>query len=106
RVLRTLGPQDSTTTLPRASLRAPGQAVSWTRAAGELTCRVRFTRTTLAARFQAMNSSSAGTKLASRNAPFTASATAVIAAPAASQRGNAAVRSATAAVAAQKIASG
>jgi len=64
------------------------------------------TRYALAASVHTMKSSRAGTKLALRKQPLTASATAVNAAPTASHRGSAPVRRDAIAIAAQKTASG
>ncbi len=60
----------------------------------------------LASRVHSTNSSMAGTLVACRTAPLTARATAVIPAPAASQRGSTRLRNASTAMAAQQTASG
>ena len=67
---------------------------------------VRRTRYTLANKVQSRKRSRAGTESLPRKAPLIASAAAVTAAPAASQRGRARVRKATIAVATQNTASG
>jgi hypothetical protein len=75
-------------------------------AAGAEMRQPRRSRCTLASRIHSANRSRAGTESVPRKPPLTASATAVTAAPAASQRGSARVRKPTMAAAAQNTASG
>src|SRR5689334_14412033 len=89
-----------------ALVRQGAMAVACAWVTGARLCQVRRSRCTLASKIQSANRRSAGTALVVRKAPLAASAAAVTAAPAASQRGRARARKATVAVAAQNTARG